>query len=195
MFRVTIEAGAETYSSGKSTLPGPVTPGAKSPRVASPQAVLSNFRFHGVGKDILGVKTEPGWIRGTPLDGKPDGHFSIELTTPSGPGYLSSVVMKSSGHKGPDLAGTWSTWSGTLAVFVGDTKLKLENTAPKQPNQQGWLDLRWSTKPVRLDIYVPDDTWGPFASGNRWRVEIEVSQPWGLGWPLMPQSDWLTLPG
>ena len=186
VFRVTIEAGAETYSSGMLTLPGPATS----------EALLSNFRFHGLGKDVLGVKPEPGWSRGAPPDGQPDGHFSIELTTPTGPGYLTSVAMRSSSHRGPDLAGTWSTWSGTLAVFVGGTQLELEMTAPpeKQPNQQGWLDLRWSTKPVRLDIYVPGETWGPFASGNRWNVEIEFSQR-GRTMPRHPQSDWLTLPG
>lgn len=186
VFRVTIEAGAETYSSGMITLPGPATP----------EAVLSNFRFHGLGKDVLGVKTEPGWSRGTPPDGQPDGHFSIDLTTPTGPGYLTSVTMRSSSHKGPAMDFTWSGWSGTLAVFVGDTRLKLEVTPPpnKQPNQLGWLDLRWSTKPVRLDIYLPDDTWGPFASGQGWQVQVEV-QPAPAGLPLKPQSDWLTLPG
>ena len=191
LFRVKVRAATDTYFG----------PWLKVPGKATPAAVLSDFRFYGLDKDVLGVNRVEGLATpGTPPDGKPDGHFSVELTTPTGPGYLCDVrLVFGGGHPGPDLMGGWSGDSGTVAVFVGAKQVELVHKSPKKPDQQNWLDLRWSTTPVRLDLYAPDEDWGPFAQGAHWRVIPQVCLPQGtLGGKngaLDPESGWLTLPG
>ena len=72
------------------------------------------------------------------------------------------------------------TAPGMLAVFVGDKRFGFSDP-------ESFLDLRWLTKPVRLDLYLADDTWGPLTAGKRWRVQTSVSN-------VVARSDWLTLP-
>lgn len=184
MFRVLIESVPGPYSSAWLTLPG------QAATRSTPAIVLSNLRFHGLDKDVVG--RTPG---STP-DGQPDGHFSIELATPTGPAYMFGLALVG------DPTGGWEAGTGGLAVFLDGTRLKLGAGDPGQcppkcdPDLQNWVDLRWSTKPVRLDLYAPYEAWGPFAPGRRWRVGIPVQLPsWVPGEESrFTQSAWLTLP-
>ncbi len=161
-FRLRIENAADRYYSAWLTLPG---------QVATPSTaiMLSNFSFHGFDKDVIGNTPS------SPPDGKPDGHFSIELTTPTAPIDLVDVEL-----------GGLAASRGTVAVLLNDTQLKLDNSAFEPPQ---WVDLRWSTTPVRLDLYASDNNSGAFAPGQRWRVTIR-----GQGF-FVALSDWLTIPG
>lgn len=185
MFRVLVDALPGRYSSAWLTLPGHVA------TRSTPPVVLSDLRFHGLDKDVVGLTP------GSPPDGRPDGHFSIELATPTGPGYIFGLSLVG------NPVGGWMAVTGTMAVFLDGTRLKLETSHPEQcppkcdPDLQNLIDLRWSTKPVRLDLYAPDEAWGPFAPGWRWRVAMVVTLPsWVPGENSRhTQSAWLTLPG
>ena len=180
-------------------------PGRAATRT-TPPVVLSNLSFHGLDKDVVGRTL------GSPPDGVPDAHFGIELTTPTSPGYLWGVHLERAATGPADpLPRYWFSNAGkqtsAIAVFVDGKRLPIENLDPgpcdptigcrTPPDMQNWLDLRWSTTPVRLDLYAGGDAPGAFTPGQRFRVEAETSMPgWAMPNPPLPsESEWLTLPG
>jgi hypothetical protein len=170
MFSVMTEAGADKYYGAWTKVPG------QTATDSTPYVVVGNLRFHGLDRDVLGATP------GSPPDGKLDGHFSVEITTPTGPGYLRDV----------NLGLTQDAVQGTLAVFLGNRRLKFDSGDP-----QTWLDLRWLSEPVRLDLYATDEASGPFAPGKRVQATADVSPPAsyvGQGGSSVGKSDWLTLP-
>ena len=200
LFRVQLQEIAAPVSSRWLKLPGQ----AATP--STPPVSLGELGFHGLDQDVVGPTL------GSPPDGVPDGHFSIELTSPTGPGYLMGVHLTRSAEPPDTLPWRWysdgGSWSSGIAVFADSTRLKIENPDPvhcdplmgcnSRPDVQNWVDLHWSTKPLRLDIYAGDQAPGVFKVGQRFKVGIYVWQP---GWvrpvsfPSLAETGWLTLSG
>ena len=142
---------------------------------STPPVVLSRLRFHGLDKDVIGIAP------GSPPDGRPDGHFSIELTTPNGLLDLAAACPR------PTRTGGSTTATGSLAVFRGGARLTLQASHPEtcpprcDLDLENWIDMHWSTTPTRLDLYATDEAWGPFKPGQRWKVITTGQLPRGSG--------------
>ncbi len=163
----------------------------------TPPVALRSVRYLGLGQDAVGRTP------GSPPNGEPDAHWQIEFATPTGPAYLWNVLIERFvADPNEPLPRMWASVGGGhkwLAVFLGETRLKLEASDQScgfACEPENMLDLHWSAKAVRLDLYANDQPPGAFKPGQRFRVIVLAQMPpWVKGAGSRgAQSDWLTLP-
>jgi len=129
--------------------------------------VLSNFRFLGLDRDVAGP------TYGSPPDGVPDAHFSLDLA-PTGPGYLTLFHLRKQTEGGPLGWGTIGE-SPALTAFLDGTPLPLRCCSAEsvEDDWKTWVELRWLGKPMHVDLYAHPYT--EFAPGSRFTILAGVT--------------------
>jgi hypothetical protein len=181
-------------------------PGDKVPQLTSPQAELRDLRFVGFDNDVTGL------YAGSPPDGRPDAHWTVEVATPAGPRLLMNVTLERVRGEAdrPDQPG--AVWCapgcldnppdspgpgfGQLYVSLDGERVLLV------PPGRTTVEFPYTTAGVRLDLYASDVEPSVFTPGQRFRVTARISaeggSPPGTGIEARPKynpsTPWLTLP-
>lgn len=148
---------------------------------------LGNFRYLGRDRDVAGA------TKGSPPDGQPEAHFTLDFSAALGPARLWGVSLQRSEKGG------WTTATahgGSLVVFLDGKRLDLPCAVWEQ-----CIQFRWSSTAHHLDLYADDvgarsmPPWDQFAPGSRFNALLLAGAPNWAG-PSAGQSwsAWLTLP-
>jgi len=195
-FRLDVVTPTGTVSSAWLTVPG------QAATRTSPPAAIGNYRYVGLERDVIGQAARSG------PDGRLDAHFAFDLTTPYGPVYLLNVNLHVLLGERPVASYHSDQRQGDpgFAVFLDGKRLQLEAVKPNcigneqdacSPPVANWVDLRWSSKPVRFDLYATDLPSEPFVPGRRWRIAV-IPMLMPKGTPGLQargvDTPWLTLP-